>query len=50
MPRPTVDIDPATLNVDLEAVPEGIDALVAVHYAGLPVDLAARPGAAGPVP
>lgn len=34
-----VDIDPATLNIDLERVPEGIDALVAVHFAGLPVDL-----------
>src|SRR5205823_13003934 len=35
-----VDIDPATLNLDLAAVPEGIDALIPVHYAGLPVDLA----------
>lgn len=34
-----VDIDPATLNVDLGAVPADVDALVAVHYAGLPVDL-----------
>ena len=41
-PTPTlVDIDPATLNLDLAAVPAGLDALVAVHYAGLPVDLAA---------
>jgi len=36
-----IDIDPATLNVDIEHVPDHLDALVAVHYAGLPVDLAA---------
>ena len=36
-----VDIDPATLNIDLTAVPDGIEALVPVHYAGLPVDLSA---------
>ncbi|GIU85793.1 MAG: UDP-4-amino-4,6-dideoxy-N-acetyl-beta-L-altrosamine transaminase [Acidimicrobiia bacterium] len=35
-----VDVDPDTLNLDVGAVPE-CDALVAVHYAGLPVDLAA---------
>jgi perosamine synthetase len=35
-----VDIDPKTLNLDLSAVGRA-DALVAVHYAGLPVDLAA---------
>jgi UDP-4-amino-4,6-dideoxy-N-acetyl-beta-L-altrosamine transaminase len=35
------DIDPATLNLDPGAVGPGVDALVAVHYAGLPVDLAA---------
>lgn len=34
------DIDPKTLNIDPSAVPE-CDALVAVHYAGLPVDLRA---------
>lgn len=34
-----VDIDPGTLNADLSTVPAGVDALVAVHYAGLPVDL-----------
>lgn len=33
-----VDIDPATLNLDLSAVPS-CDALIPVHYAGLPVDL-----------
>jgi len=36
-----VDLDPTTLNLNLAAIPEGIDGLVAVHYAGLPVDLAA---------
>ena len=36
-----VDIDPTTMNLDPGAVPDGIAALVAVHYAGLPVDLAA---------
>lgn len=36
-----VDLDPATLNLDVAAVPAGLDALVAVHYAGLPVDLTA---------
>jgi len=34
-----IDIDPATLNLDPSRVPE-CDGLVAVHYAGLPVDLA----------
>lgn len=38
-----LDIDPATLNVDPAAVPAGLDGLVAVHYAGLPVDLASLP-------
>ena len=41
-----VDIDPDTLNLDVSAVPDDADALVAVHYAGLPVDLrslASRP-------
>lgn len=37
-----VDIDPKTLNLDPGAVGD-CDALVAVHYAGLPVDLAALP-------
>jgi UDP-4-amino-4,6-dideoxy-N-acetyl-beta-L-altrosamine transaminase len=36
-----VDIDPATLNLDPRQIPEEIDTLVAVHYAGLPVDLTA---------
>lgn len=34
-----IDIDPATLNLDVKAVPQHVDALVAVHFAGLPVDL-----------
>jgi dTDP-4-amino-4,6-dideoxygalactose transaminase len=34
-----LDIDPATLNLDPASVPASVDALVAVHYAGLPVDL-----------
>jgi len=37
-----VDIEPSTLNLDPEQVPR-CDALVAVHYAGLPVDLARLP-------
>ena len=36
-----VDIDPSTLNLDLQLVPEGLDALIPVHYAGLPVRLEA---------
>jgi perosamine synthetase len=35
-----LDIEAETLNVDPERVDGSIDALVAVHYAGLPVDLA----------
>lgn len=34
-----VDLDPATWNLDLSAVPPGTSGVVAVHYAGLPVDL-----------
>lgn len=34
-----VDIDPRTLNLNVSAVSRDVDALVAVHYAGLPVDL-----------
>ena len=33
-------LDPETLNLDPAAVPDGLDGLVAVHYAGLPIDLA----------
>jgi UDP-4-amino-4,6-dideoxy-N-acetyl-beta-L-altrosamine transaminase len=36
-----VDIDPGTLNLEPASVPASVDALVAVHFAGLPVDLAA---------
>lgn len=35
-----VDIDPTTLNLDPDAVPPDCAGLVAVHYAGLPMDLA----------
>jgi perosamine synthetase len=34
-----VDIDPETLNIDLEQLPDRYDAVVPVHFAGLPVDL-----------
>lgn len=34
-----VDIDRATLNMDIAMTPAGADAVVAVHYAGLPVEL-----------
>ena len=34
-----VDIEPDTLNLDPAAVPADVDALVAVHFAGLPLDL-----------
>jgi len=34
-----VDIDPATLNLDPRGVPTGAAGLVAVHFAGLPLDL-----------
>lgn len=35
-----VDIDPDTWNLRTDAIPMAADALVAVHFAGLPVDLA----------
>ena len=38
-----VDIDPTTLNLDPDRIPRGCDGLVAVHYAGLPVDLTSLP-------
>jgi perosamine synthetase len=34
-----LDVDPATLNLDLAALPADADAVIAVHYAGLPADL-----------
>jgi len=36
-----VDVDPRTMNLDPTTVPDDVDTLVAVHYAGLPVDLRA---------
>lgn len=36
-----VDIDPATLGLDLSRLPAAASAVVVVHYGGLPVDLAA---------
>lgn len=39
--RPVLaDIDPSTLNIDLEVLPTSFDAVIPVHFAGLPVDLA----------
>ncbi len=38
-----VDIDPKTLLLDPTDIPNGITALVAVHYAGLPLDLTRLP-------
>lgn len=38
-----LDIDPDTLNLDPAQLPDALDALVAVHFAGLPVDLNALP-------
>lgn len=37
-----LDVD-GTWNLDLEKVPTGIDALIATHFAGLPVELDALP-------
>ncbi len=34
-----IDIDPDTLNIDPASIPGELDALVAVHFAGLPIDL-----------
>ena len=36
-----VDVDPATWNLDVRSVDPSVAAVVPVHYAGLPVDLAA---------
>lgn len=38
-----IDIDPRTYNIDLDRVDDSVDALVAVHYAGLPVALGDLP-------
>jgi UDP-4-amino-4,6-dideoxy-N-acetyl-beta-L-altrosamine transaminase len=35
-----IDIDPATWNLDLEQMPDNASGVVAVHFAGLPVDFA----------
>lgn len=40
----TVDVDPRTLNMDLRSVPGDAEVVVAVHYAGLPLDLSELPG------
>jgi UDP-4-amino-4,6-dideoxy-N-acetyl-beta-L-altrosamine transaminase len=34
-----IDIDPQTLNIDVSRVDESVQALIPVHYAGLPVEL-----------
>jgi perosamine synthetase len=34
-----IDIDPQTLNIDVARVDDSVQALVPVHYAGLPVEL-----------
>ncbi|MEM9035775.1 MAG: aminotransferase class I/II-fold pyridoxal phosphate-dependent enzyme [Actinomycetota bacterium] len=38
-----VDLDDATWNLDLAAIPRDASAAIPVHYAGLPVDLAGAP-------
>lgn len=38
-----IDIDPTTLNLDVRRVDDSLDALIPVHYAGLPVDLSNLP-------
>lgn len=38
-----IDIDERTWNIDVDRIGPSVDALVAVHYGGLPVDLAALP-------
>ena len=38
-----IDIDPRTLNIDIDKVDDTSDALIPVHYAGLPVDLGSLP-------
>lgn len=34
-----LDIGPDSLNIDPSAVPKGLDAVIPVHFAGLPIDL-----------
>jgi perosamine synthetase len=43
-----VDIDPVTWNMDVSKIPAGLSGLVAVHYAGLPMDLGAIPASVRP--
>jgi UDP-4-amino-4,6-dideoxy-N-acetyl-beta-L-altrosamine transaminase len=43
-----VDTDEATYNLDVRLVPAGVEALVAVDYAGLPVDLSSMSTAQRP--
>lgn len=38
-----IDIDPTTLNMDVQHIDGSLDALIPVHYAGLPVDLSYLP-------
>jgi dTDP-4-amino-4,6-dideoxygalactose transaminase len=38
-----IDVDIDTMNMDITRVAGGIDAVVAVHYAGLPVDMSQMP-------
>lgn len=38
-----IDIDPLTLNLDMAQVDESIEALIPVHYAGLPMQLSRLP-------
>ncbi|KAA0234484.1 MAG: UDP-4-amino-4,6-dideoxy-N-acetyl-beta-L-altrosamine transaminase [Acidimicrobiales bacterium] len=44
-----VDVDPATWNMDLQQIPPQADAVIAVHYAGLPLDLGRIEGRANVV-
>lgn len=38
-----IDIDPATMNLDMAKVDTSIEALIPVHYAGLPIQLSQLP-------
>ena len=38
-----IDIDPSTFNIDTDQITEKIQAVIPVHYAGLPVELGALP-------
>jgi len=44
-----IDIDPATFNIDLTTIVGDIDAVIPVHYAGLPVDLSTMLATAPPI-